>query len=75
MIIDTISKAEALQQAIFRRMSGEDRLLVAMNLSDEIRDITLAGFKSRHPEATEKEVRALFCKEIHGIEIKGSDNE
>ena len=70
MNTDTTSKAEALQQAIFSRMSGEDRLLVAMNLSDEIRDITLAGFKSRHPQVPEEELWPLFFREIHRIEIK-----
>ncbi|MBI5606509.1 MAG: hypothetical protein HY879_24515 [Deltaproteobacteria bacterium] len=70
MNTDTTSKAEAIRQAIFSRMSGEDRLLATMNLSDEIRDITLAGFKSRHPQLPEEELWTLFFREIHQIEIK-----
>ncbi len=70
MISDSSLAAEALQQAIFRRMSGENRLLAAMRLSDDLRDITLAGFKSRHPQVPEEELWSLFFREIHQIEIK-----
>lgn len=70
MIEDTTPKNVARQLETFRRMTGEERLIVAMNLSDEIRDITLAGFKSRHPQLPEEKLWTLFFKEIHQIEIK-----
>lgn len=70
MIKDTTPKNVAHQLERFRRMTGEERLMVAMNLSDEIRDIALAGFKSRHPQVPEKELLTLFFSEIHQIEIK-----
>jgi hypothetical protein len=70
MITDTTSKAEARQHDIFRRMSGEERLRVSMSLSDQMRDIALAGFKSRHPNSSEEELRILFYREIHRVEIK-----
>lgn len=74
MISDTTSEAEARQLETFRRMTGEERLRVAMNLSDEMRDIALAGIRNRHPEATEEEIQKLFYKEVHGIIIKRTDN-
>jgi hypothetical protein len=70
MITDTTSEAEDRQIEIFRRMSGEDRLRAAMTLSDQMRDIALAGFRSRHPQWGAKEIMDLFIKEIHGIELK-----
>lgn len=74
MITDTTSEAEARQHDIFRRMSGEERLRVSMSLSDEMRDIALAGIRNRYPGATEEEIQLLFYKEVHGIIIKGIDN-
>jgi hypothetical protein len=70
MISDTSPEAEARQLEIFRRMSGEERLRTAMNLSDEIRDIALAGIRNRHPNSSEEEIRILFYREIHQVEIK-----
>lgn len=75
MITDTLPEAEARQHEIFRRMSGEQRLLLAMAWSDTLRDIALAGLRRRHPSVTEKGLRALFVKEFHGIEIKESSGE
>ena len=70
MISDTTPEAEAHQRQIFQRMSGEERLLVSMALSDQMRDIALAGLKSKHPQATEDEIRDLFIKIVHGLVIK-----
>jgi hypothetical protein len=73
-ISDTTSEAEARQQTIFRRMSGLERLQLAMNLSDQMRDITLAGLRNKHPEVTEEKIRKLFYKEVHGIIIRRTEN-
>lgn len=51
-------------------MSGGKRLLMAMSLSDELREFTLAGFRKRHLQIPEKEFWTLFFKEIHHVEIK-----
>ncbi|MFH1481498.1 MAG: hypothetical protein ABIG67_09530 [Pseudomonadota bacterium] len=75
MITDTLPEAEARQHEIFRGMSGEQRLRLAMAWSDNIRDICWAGLRRRHPSATEKELRAIFLKDLHGIEIKESFGE
>jgi hypothetical protein len=71
MISDTSPEAEAVQIEIFRRMTGEERLLTAMRLSDELRDIALAGLKNRHPDMSEGDLENLFYREIHRFEIKG----
>jgi len=70
MISDTTPKAKDRQHWIFARMTGEERIRAAMALSDQVRDIALAGLRSRHPQWGEKEIMELFIKEIHGIEIK-----
>jgi hypothetical protein len=70
MNTDTTSKAKARQLDIYRRMSGEERIMAAMKLSDVIRDIALAGLKNRHPNSSEEELRVLYYREIHLVEIK-----
>ena len=74
MIPDTTSEAEALQHKIINRMSGKERLLISMSLSDKMRDIVFAGLKRRHPQAGEEEIHALFYREIHRVVIRGTDN-
>jgi hypothetical protein len=70
MITDTTPEAEERQHEIFRGMSGEQRLCLAIAWSDSVRDISWAGFQRRHPSAGEKELRALILREVHGIEME-----
>ena len=67
MITDTTPAAELRQHEIFRQMSGERRLLMAMEFSDQIRDIAMEGLRRRHPSASEEALNALFIKEIYGV--------
>lgn len=76
MISDTKEEAERRQNEIFKRLSGEEKLRLAMAFSDTIRDIAWAGFCQRHPSLPDETLRAMFIKEIHGIDIrKGSGGQ
>ena len=67
MITDTTPEAEERQHEIFRQMSGERKLLLAMAFSDRIRDIAMEGLRRRHPTASEEALKAIFIKEIYGV--------
>jgi hypothetical protein len=69
MITDTTPEAEERQHEIFRRMSGERKLLLAMALSDRIRDITMEGLRHRHPSVSEENLRAIYFKEMYGVSM------
>ena len=69
MISDTTPAAEERQHEIFRKMSGERRLLLAMAFSDWIRDIAMEGLRRRHPSASEGTLKAIYFKEMFGIAI------
>jgi hypothetical protein len=69
MITDTTPAAEVRLHEIFRRMSGESKLLLAMAFSDQIRDIAMEGLRRRHPSASEEALKAIFIKEIYGVTI------
>jgi hypothetical protein len=66
MITDTTAEAEERQNQIFARMSGEQKVRLAMELSDSVRDIAWEGFCRRHPSVSEERLRAMFFEEIHG---------
>ena len=63
MITDTTPEAEERQHEIFRQMSGERKLLLAMAFSDRIRDITMEGLRHRHPSVSEENLRAIYFME------------
>jgi hypothetical protein len=69
MITDTTAEAEKRQSEIFMRLSGEEKIRLAMEFSDAVRDIAWAGFRRRHPSVSEETLRAMFLKEVHGIEL------
>jgi hypothetical protein len=79
MTTDTTTAAENLQNEIFMRLSGVQKVRLAMAFSDTVRDITWAGFHRRHPLVSENVLQAMFLEEMHGIKLtersKGQGNE
>jgi hypothetical protein len=69
MITDTTPEAQKRQHEIFARMSGEQRVRMAMELSDNVRDVAWQGFRRRHPMVSEEALRPMFLMELHGIEL------
>jgi hypothetical protein len=67
MITDTTPAAQKRQDEIFKRMSGESRLLLAMAFSNQIRDIAMEGLRRRHHSVSEENLRAIYFKEIYGV--------
>jgi hypothetical protein len=50
-------------------MGGPARLHAAVELSEAMQAIRLAGIGSRHPELSRKEVVARLVAEDHGVEL------
>jgi hypothetical protein len=71
MIYDTTPAAEQRQHEIFKQMSGERRLLLAMALSDRIRDIAMEGLRQRNPSVPEGALKAIYFKEMFGVSLPG----
>ena len=66
---DTTLKAEWAQIDIFRRMKPEQRLKMAIELSETTRKLTEEGIKARHPEYSDDEVRLAIIKILLGDEL------
>lgn len=56
MLSDTSPEAAAIQDEIFRRMTPEQRVRLALEMSESIRNVALAGLRSRRPELSEAEL-------------------
>jgi len=53
---DTTPEADAVQFAVYRRMSDARRLELSLQMSDDARLITAAGIRAHHPEYTDANV-------------------
>lgn len=55
-ICDTSPAAQAVQVEIYRKMTGEQRLLLAFEMSMSARELIRARLLSEHPEWTEAQI-------------------
>jgi len=55
-ISDTSPEAQAVQFEIWRKMSGEQRMTLAYEMSMFLRELAAAGIRQDHPDWTEKQV-------------------
>jgi len=53
---DTTPEAKAIQEEALRNMTGEQRLLLAWDMSLFARDLARAGIRDAHPEWTDAQV-------------------
>jgi hypothetical protein len=56
-ISDTSPEATEVQLNVFRAMTGEQRLKLALEMSDFARELSLSRIRSEHPEWSEWEVK------------------
>jgi hypothetical protein len=67
MSSDTDAAAAALHQEMFRRMQTEERLRLALEMSESMRNVALAGLRNRRPELSEKELFAELIRLMYGV--------
>jgi hypothetical protein len=65
----TTPEAARVQDEIFRRMPPSRRLELALEMSDELRDVSAAGVRDRHPEYMEAQVRLAVIRLSLGEEL------
>ena len=63
---DTRLDAHELQISAFRAMSGAQRVMAALEMSDAARQISRAGFRARHPQWTAEEVERATAAVLLG---------
>jgi len=60
--LDTTAEADEVQWRVLRAMKPEKRSMLAAEFSAEIRNTTLAGIRSRHPDWNEQQVIREFAR-------------
>jgi hypothetical protein len=66
---DTSKEALQVQVNGWRRMTGEHRVLRAMQLNETARQISAAGIRNRHPEYTPEQVQLALGRLRLGEEL------
>lgn len=61
---DHVRKAREMQATIVRRMTPAQRLAQAERMNQAMRELLAAGFRDRHPEWSEHQVRAAVADRI-----------
>jgi hypothetical protein len=58
-----------VQIDIYRRMSPNRRLELALQMSDSLRSVVAAGVRNRHPDYSEEQVRLAVARLWLGDEL------
>jgi hypothetical protein len=70
---DTSPEAAAIQAEIFRRMTPAERLKMALEMSEEMRQLALENLRRLHPELDEKGVMRELVRLWYGIVLPDSE--
>jgi hypothetical protein len=62
--LDTTPEIHEMQARIHKAMTGEERLLLAVEISYLAHAFAKAGIKSRHPEWSEQQVTREFRRSL-----------
>jgi len=64
---DTSPEASTVQQEIFGRMTAAERLRLALEMSESVRNVALAGLRSRRPELDAAGLRRELMRVLYGF--------
>ncbi|HET8775228.1 MAG TPA: hypothetical protein VFP80_15620 [Thermoanaerobaculia bacterium] len=65
--LDTSPEAAALQLQAYREMGPAGRLRIALELSDLVHAMAVAGIRRRHPELSEADARTVLAERLYGV--------
>jgi hypothetical protein len=66
---DTSREIWDMQIAAYERLGPEGRVRVALELSESIRSVHVAGVRSRHPEWSNEEVTRHVVSKQYGVSL------
>jgi len=64
---DTSPEVAAIQAEIFRRMTPSQRLRMALEMSESMRNVALSGLRSRRPDLNEEELSRELMRIMYGF--------
>ncbi len=66
---DTTREARKVHLDILRRMSGPERVAMAVEMSETARAVTRAGIRHRHPDWTDEQVHDALLVVLLGRDL------
>jgi hypothetical protein len=66
---DTSRAAHEVQLAAFRRLRPSERAAIALQMSEETRELAAAGLRHRMPRASEAEIERALRRLLLGREL------
>jgi hypothetical protein len=67
--LDTAPAVWSRYEAVLDGLDGPGRLRAAVELSEAVRELRLAGIRSRHPDFSAREAVARLVAEDYGVEL------
>lgn len=67
--LDTDPQSWDLYRATVEAMDGAARMEAAVELSEAVRELRLAGLRARHPELTPAELMIVLIREEYGVDL------
>lgn len=68
-LTDTAPDVRRAQESVWRRLGAEGRVRLMLQLSDELREVALAGIRRREPDLSEAQARAKLLRTLLGDEL------
>lgn len=69
--LDTAPEAWSRYEAVLDSLDGQGRLRAAVDLSEAVRELRLAGIRARSPGLSVAEAIAQLVAEDYGVELPG----
>jgi hypothetical protein len=69
-VSDTSARAAAIQLSLYRKAGPAGRARSAVEISEAVRQTTLAGIRRRHPEYSERDVARSFIRLVYGLDLR-----
>jgi hypothetical protein len=69
---DTSREAWYRYLHLLDQMSGEQRLEIALDLSETVRSLRLAGLSAEFPAESQHQIVRRYIEEVYGVRLPGS---
>lgn len=66
-VLDTSAEALKVLASVHRRMPGIRKLLLACDMSDSVRTLTIARIRAQHPDFDDGQIREQLTLELYGV--------
>lgn len=70
--LDTSPEAWAEYCRALDRIGGEKRLRIALDLSESVRSLRLAGIRAQFPTESQSQIVRRYVQEVYGVRLPDS---